>query len=200
MMSGADRKQAILDYAGPLFAAKGIAGCTVRNIADGVGILSGSLYHHFDSKDAIVAAIVESYLEQLTDRYREIVKREQDPTARLGGIILASFSVGEDHPYASEIYQGNRNYFADGDHFARVRQLAQKVHDTWADVIASGVESGAFRADVNQRVFHRFLRDAVFMATRWFKPSEAYGLEELAADTAHIFFEGYTGHGVVPKS
>ena len=53
-----DRRQAILACAAELFATRGVAATTVRQIADEVGILSGSLYHHFESKEAIVDEII----------------------------------------------------------------------------------------------------------------------------------------------
>ena len=48
------RRDEIVALAGEMFAARGFAGTTVREIADAAGILSGSLYHHFDSKESIV--------------------------------------------------------------------------------------------------------------------------------------------------
>ena len=45
-----------------MFARKGIGATTVREIADAVGVLSGSLYHHFESKDTIVDEILNRYV------------------------------------------------------------------------------------------------------------------------------------------
>lgn len=191
-MSLNDRRAKILEHAAALFAQKGINASTVRDIADGVGILSGSLYHHFDSKDAMVEAIVVEYLESLTERYKGVVLQQSDPRARLYELVLASLQVVHEHQHASEIYQANRNYFESRDRFQSVRKLAQEVHELWAEVIDSGVQNGVFRADVDPRVFHRFLRDAVFLASRWYRPSETYGIEELAQDTARIFLDGFT--------
>ena len=182
----------ILEHAAVLFAEKGINASTVRGIADGVGILSGSLYHHFDSKDAIVEAVVVEYLQALTKRYVEVVLPQSDPRARLRDLVLASLEVVHDHHHASEIYQANRNYFEAKDRFLTVRELAAQVHASWVQVIDSGVRAGVFRADVNPRVFHRFLRDAVFLASRWYRPSATYGIEQLAEDTARIFLDGFT--------
>src|SRR5215472_18769414 len=47
------RRARMLELAGELFAQKGYRATTVREIADAAGILSGSLYHHFDSKESI---------------------------------------------------------------------------------------------------------------------------------------------------
>src|SRR5262249_57938903 len=46
-----ERREEILAIAAKIFADKGYASTTVREIADAAGILSGSLYHHFDSKE-----------------------------------------------------------------------------------------------------------------------------------------------------
>lgn len=191
-MPQTDRRTAILEHAAALFAEKGINASTVRGIAEGVGILSGSLYHHFDSKDAMVEAIVVEYLQALTRRYTEEVLPQSNPRDRLHELVLASLQVVHDHAHASEIYQTNRNYFDDKDRFRSVRDLASSVQVTWAEVIESGVRAGVFRSDVNPRVFHRFLRDAVFLASRWHRPTDAYGIQALAEDTARIFLDGFT--------
>ncbi len=52
--AGSERRDEILAIAAQLFAERGFAATTVREIADAAGILSGSLYHHFDSKASMV--------------------------------------------------------------------------------------------------------------------------------------------------
>ena len=69
-----DRRGVILASAAELFARKGVSATTVREIADAVGILSGSLYHHFESKDAIVAEILAGYLRDIQDRYATVLE------------------------------------------------------------------------------------------------------------------------------
>lgn len=187
-----DRRSSIMEHAAALFAEKGINASTVREIARAAGILSGSLYHHFDSKDAIVESIVVEYLQALAQRCTDVALAHSDPGARLHELVLVSLQVMHDHPHASEIYQDNRHSFEDGERFRVVRELASSVHETWAEMIDSGVAAGVFRTDVNARVFHRFLRDAVFLASRWHRPTEIYGIEDLADDTARIFLHGFT--------
>jgi len=187
-----DRRARILEHAALLFAEKGIQATTVRGIADNVGMLSGSLYHYFDSKDAMVEAIIVSYLQDLTQCYTEVVLPHTDARAQLRDLVLASLQVVQAHRHASEVYQANRNYFVGKDRFVIVLELAAQVQSSWAGVIDSGVAAGAFRSDVSARVFHRFLRDAVFLASQWYRPSDDYGVEALAEDTARIFLDGFT--------
>ncbi|MEO5899125.1 MAG: helix-turn-helix domain-containing protein, partial [Ilumatobacteraceae bacterium] len=52
------RRDELLRIASRVFATKGIAAATVRDIAQEAGILSGSLYHHFTSKEEMVREII----------------------------------------------------------------------------------------------------------------------------------------------
>src|SRR5579859_657672 len=86
----ADRHEQILAVAARLFARKGVAATTVREIADEVGILSGSLYHHFDSKEAMDDEILAPYLRDLREACVSVVSGGADPRARLRDLVVVS--------------------------------------------------------------------------------------------------------------
>jgi AcrR family transcriptional regulator len=60
------RRDEILDAAASVFAAEGVR-ASLKEIADACGILPGSLYHHFESKDAILVELVERYRADLAE-------------------------------------------------------------------------------------------------------------------------------------
>ncbi|HKT05811.1 MAG TPA: TetR/AcrR family transcriptional regulator [Rugosimonospora sp.] len=190
-----DRRERILASAAELFALKGVAATTVRQIADKVGILSGSLYHHFESKEAIVDEILTAYLEDLRAQYRQIPPRDADPRTRLQYLVLASLQVVEAYPHATEIYQNDANYLRQYERFGYLRNVAREVQNVWVDVINAGIDQGVFRADLDPRVFYRLVRDGLWMSVRWFRPSRDYPLTRLADDCASIFLDGLTARG-----
>jgi AcrR family transcriptional regulator len=59
-MSGAERKAAIVRAALPLFAQKGFARTTTRDLAKAAGVSEPLLYRHFPSKEALYLAIQNS--------------------------------------------------------------------------------------------------------------------------------------------
>jgi AcrR family transcriptional regulator len=73
---GAARRTEILDTAAALFASKGLR-TSLKEIADACGILPGSLYHHFESKEAIIVELVERYHADL-DALAEDARRRLD--------------------------------------------------------------------------------------------------------------------------
>jgi AcrR family transcriptional regulator len=186
-----DRRDVILERAADLFARQGVAATTVREIADAVGILSGSLYHHFASKDDIVDAIVGSFMDDLVSRYDEVLAATDDSAERLRGLVVASLATVAGHPHATEIYQKDARYLAaTGDGKAPVAENARLIRRAWIGVLEEGVEAGLFRSDVPVSVIYPLLRDGLWLTARWFKPSKTYGYDELAGDYLKVFIDG----------
>jgi TetR/AcrR family transcriptional regulator, cholesterol catabolism regulator len=190
-----DRREVILAQAGKLFARKGVSATTVREIGEAAGILSGSLYHHFKSKEAMVDEILAEYLEHLQESYSQVRREHEDPKECLAGLIAASFHAIEAHRDACEIYQNDFNYLSGLPRFAYLKKRAAELQKAWVEVILAGVEQGELRSDVDPRVFYRFARDAVWLTVRWYKPGGRYRIEELADECTKILMEGYAEIG-----
>jgi AcrR family transcriptional regulator len=190
-----DRREVILTCAATLFARNGVAATTVRQIADEAGILSGSLYHHFESKEAIVDEIISSYLDDLRSRYRTVLAAGGEPRDRLRDLVLVSLETVEAHPHATEIYQNDVNYLSQLDRFGYLKSTAKEVQNTWLEVIKAGIAQGVFRADLDPKIVYRLMRDTVWMSVRWFKPTRDYPTSRLAEDCTAIFLDGLVaGH------
>jgi TetR/AcrR family transcriptional regulator, cholesterol catabolism regulator len=185
-----DRRERILASAAALFARKGVSATTVREIADEAGILSGSLYHHFESKEAMVDEIVTSYLEDLRSRYKRGLDGESHPRTRLHDLIVASLEVVEAHPHATEIYQNDVNYLTQIERFGYLRTAGKEVQQTWLSVIEAGIAEGVIRDDLDPKILYRLMRDAVWLSVRWFKPTAAYPITRLAEDCTSLFLDG----------
>ena len=185
------RRSEILAKAAALFAKQGIATTTVREIADAVGILSGSLYHHFESKEEMVFEIIESYLEDLHERYRTVAAANHEPRDCLEALIRTSFDSLEAHAHACEIYQNDHNYISRLPDYSALKRVSQSTQRIWLDTLVAGVETGVFRADVDPVIFYRFLRDAIWMSIRWQRPGARRADTDLAASCVSVFIEGY---------
>jgi AcrR family transcriptional regulator len=59
-------RQRILDVALELFAARGFAATTTRELSERLGFTKAALYYHFPTKDALLRALVEPVMKQLT--------------------------------------------------------------------------------------------------------------------------------------
>lgn len=68
----------ILDEAEALFAERGFAGATMRDVAEAVGIRTPSLYNHFESKEELYAAVLERGIRPVVDLLAGFVVRRND--------------------------------------------------------------------------------------------------------------------------
>lgn len=186
-----DRKETILTGAARLFALHGVGATTVRMIGDEVGLLSGSLYHHFASKEEMVDAILSSYFADLFRRYDVVLDAADGPVDRLTGLIRASFHSIADHPEACEIYRNDYKHLSASPRFAGLVEATRRVQLTWMAEIDAGVAAGLLRSDLDPSLFYRFARDAVWQSARWFTPSGAHTVDEVADTCLDILLGGF---------
>jgi AcrR family transcriptional regulator len=185
-----NRRDVILREAAALFATRGVAATTVREIADSVGLLSGSLYYHFESKDAIVDELLSSYLVDLRTRYREVIHEDLDPRARIERLVHVSMEVVGAHPHATEIYQNDFNLLGNQPRFSYLKTSAAETRKIWLDALNKGRQAGVFRSDIDPQVLYRIIRDVVWLSVRWQKPGPGRSLMKLADDCTSVLLDG----------
>jgi AcrR family transcriptional regulator len=187
-----DRRELIVSAAAEMFARKGIRSTTVREIADAVGVLSGSLYHYFSSKDEIVQEILMDFLDAIRAGYAEVLARGGGAAETLRDVVLASLKVARERPDATAIYQNELRYLRETPQFKEVQAAAAEVQRVWLNIIERGVADGTFRDDIPPRVFHRLIRDAVWLSGRGQHPDAGYSTEQLADAITSIFLDGFS--------
>jgi AcrR family transcriptional regulator len=195
MTTATDRRAELLDIAARLFAERGLRATTVRDIADAAGILSGSLYHHFDSKESMVDEILRSFLDALFDRYHAISELQLPPRATLEAIVIASFEAIDEHHAAVAIYQAEARRLAEQPRFAYIRDRLTEFRGMWHDVLKAGVKDGTFRHDLDVELSYRFLRDTVWVGVGWYRPGGALAIGAIARQYLTIVLDGIAAPG-----
>src|SRR5215472_3760224 len=145
------RRADMVSIAAELFAQKGYRATTVREIADAAGILSGSLYHHFDSKESIGDEILSGFLDDVLADYRAGVGATDDPREALEMIVRSSSHTLERHAAALTMLQNDWNYFSTQPRFAYLRKDLREIDRIWIGNLERGNEGGIFRAEMVAR-------------------------------------------------
>lgn len=188
--NGAGRRAELLAIAADLFATRGFVATTVREIADAGGILSGSLYHHFDSKEAMVDEILREFLDAQRVAIERIVGEQQDPRTTLTELVRQSFAALHRHRAAIAILQNEGPYLAQFERFSYVRRTLNDFERTWIRVLRDGQSAGVFRPDLNVKLVHRFIRDAVSASVQWYNPRGRLSVQAIAEQYIRIFCDG----------
>jgi AcrR family transcriptional regulator len=164
------RRDELLELAATMFAERGLRATTVRDIADGAGILSGSLYHHFSSKEEMVDELLRSFLDWLFTRYREIVDGEANPLERLKGLFMASFEAIEHRHAQVVIYQDEAQRLLSQPRFSYIEDMNRQQRKMWVEVLNQGIDEGYLRPDLDVDLVYRFIRDTTWVSVRWYQP------------------------------
>lgn len=100
-----ERRTELLAVAAQVFAAQGYDATTVRGIADEAGMLAGSLYHHFDSKESMADEILSTFLTGLRATCGAVLDAGLGPRDTLEALVTASFRHIGRNRAAAAIYR-----------------------------------------------------------------------------------------------
>ena len=184
------RRDQLLAIAATLFAERGFKNTTVRDIADAAGILSGSLYHHFDSKEAMVDELLDSFQTELWKEYDAIEASDMTPRAKLEAVVRASFDAIDHHHSEVAIFQNDAAHLVTFERFAYLGERNNKFEQLWTGLLEAGVASGELRADLDVELVYRFIRDTVWVAVRWYRPGGTLSPSDIADQYLKILLEG----------
>ena len=118
-----DTRTVILDRSIPLFATRGYAGVSMRDIARAVSTSSAALYHHFPNKQALYLAAMERAFADKARTITETVHSEGTALQRLERFIERFTGLIADDPDFRMLLQRE---LLDGDQ-QRLRLLADQV-------------------------------------------------------------------------
>lgn len=192
MTQPATRRDELLQLAATMFAERGLKATTVRDIADSAGILSGSLYHHFKSKEQMVEEVLRDFLDWLFERYQQILSSESTPLDRLTGLFMTSFEAIEHRHAQVVIYQDEAKRLSALDQFGFVDDRNREQRKMWVDLLHEGVADGSFRPDLDVDLVYRFIRDTTWVSVRWYQPGGPLTAEEVGRQYLAIVLGGIT--------
>ena len=184
-----ERRAHLVVLAGELFAQKNYRATTVREIADAAGILSGSLYHHFDSKESIGDEILSSFINEVLADYRGAVASAASPRAAIEQIVRSTSRTLSRHRAALAMLQNDWSYFAAQPRFAYLPKALREIERTWVTQLELGQQSGLFRADLDAKLTYRLLRDVLWIPEQW-RRTRGYSTDQVVDAFLRILFDG----------
>tara|TARA_R110001606_G_scaffold235685_2_gene383520 strand:- start:4950 stop:5549 length:600 start_codon:yes stop_codon:yes gene_type:complete len=187
----ADSKQrdAIVDKAMHLFGKQGFNGTTMRDIANAVGILPGSLYAHINGKEALLLEIVTDGINRFNSAASLQANTEHDPVVRMRNMIIAHIQVVADNPERSQVVFHQWRYLDEGN-IPEALARRREYEDYFIDVFKSGVESGQFRSDVNLRISVLSILGALNWTPEWYSSNGKFSPTEIGENMADSLLSG----------
>lgn len=188
-----ERRRQIAMAAGELFAGQGVQATTVRDIGARVGVLSGSLYHHFRTKRDIVHELMRAYGEELLASYRAASRKGESEGSsagqRLEYLFRACVRANLEHPNETTMLIHEQDRLFRLPEFAYIHEMVDQVEAIFVAVIRQGMHSGEFRADVAPAFAYRMMMDVMGAVQRWYDPDE-FSEDEIVGAWLDVFMRG----------
>jgi AcrR family transcriptional regulator len=186
----AERRAELLATAAEVFASQGYSATTVRKVADAAGILGGSLYYHFDSKESMADEILRTFLDEMWAGYERVLDSGLSARDTLEAIVVESFRSIDRHRPAVVLYQNESKHLAAGERFHYLLDSQRRFEEMWLSLLDRGVKEGAFRADLDRTLVYRFIRDTVWLAANWYQHGGRLSADDIAKQYLAMFLEG----------
>ena len=170
-MSAAKTRGEILAVSAPLFAERGVAGTTMRAIADGCSIKAASLYHHFASKDEIVAELMTQSSAHVVELYDTIRAADFDPAAKVEALMRATLTNFRLHRNSARMFYENPSYVLTAPLLQRVRDDAVANDALWVEAIDEAIAAGVIRDDIDPARLKVVLRTMMLSISRGIDPA-----------------------------
>jgi AcrR family transcriptional regulator len=183
----ADGKQrsAIISSAMHLFGKQGFTGTSMRDIANAVGLLPGSLYAHINGKEGLLFEIVTDGIGRFIAAVQSHASADSDPVERMRKMIVAHVEVVADNPERSQVVFHQWRYL-EGDNLPEAIARRHEYENYFIRVFQDGVAAGKFRPEINYRIAVLSILGALNWTPEWFSPNgklSASSVGECMADT-----------------
>jgi AcrR family transcriptional regulator len=183
-----NRRQELLQHAARLFRLQGYAATTTRNIAAAAGMRAGSPFYHFESKAALLFAVMEQGMRGALQRQAaavQAVPARAAPQTLLRGLVRAHFDVllgpGSDF-IPVMLYEWRSLKPAQRD---QISKLQRDYEAAWADALQALSAAGSIRAEA--RVARLMMLGALNWSVQWYKPKQGASLDELTEQAMLLF-------------
>ncbi|HZP28696.1 MAG TPA: TetR/AcrR family transcriptional regulator [Acidimicrobiia bacterium] len=155
------RRDEIVVIAKNLFAEKGYAATSTRDIAEACGLLPGSLYSHFRSKAQILEMIIAPFSTRLVDEQRAVLAAGGRGADRLEAMIRRVVALCADHAAEIRILHYDWPHVSGADDLHALVVHGNETLDLWLQVLAQGVEDGSLRATMQPELAVRAITSTI---------------------------------------
>lgn len=167
-----------------LFGKQGFTGTSMRDIANAVGLLPGSLYAHIESKEALLFDIVAGGIGQFIAAVESASSNTSDPVDKLRKMIIAHVEIVAENPERSQVVFHQWRYLGT-ESLPDAVERRKQYESYFIEAIRTGANAGVFKPALNLRITVLTILGALNWTPEWFSPTgqlSATALGTLMAD------------------
>ena len=183
-----NRRGDIVHAAGRLFAEKGYAATTIRDIAGAVAMQSGSPFYHFKTKQDMLRAVVLEGMGAINSAVAQAASAGKTPRATFEAMLRAHLeqllgAAGRD--FAATLLHESRHL--DPAELAEVVVLKDRYEAMWQKALRGLKQAGLIADD--SRVARLFLLGALNWTVQWYRPDGSKSVAQIARQLSSLLLK-----------
>ena len=180
-----NRRADLIRVSARLFRDRGYDGTTIRDIADAVGMRSGSPFYHFKSKQEILAAVMEEGLLSCLPAVERIVGADLAPRAKFRALVRAHLEtvLAEGHDFIPVLLYDWRALSPELR--AGIVALRDRYDQLWQAALTELKQAQLIKSD--SKVARLLLMGAINFSVQWYQPGKGCTLDQLADEAVDMF-------------
>lgn len=144
-----ERQQEIIDATIELINSKGIQGFTIKNIAKIVGVTEPAIYRHFDSKTAILVALLDLLKENSSQIYGNKLVIEDTVISKIESIFENHFKIFKKMPALSSVVFSEELFRNDKSLSEKISEVIDYNTKILFGIVVEGQKRGEITSDVD---------------------------------------------------
>ena len=192
-------EETILRAAAHLFRERGLAGTSIRAIAEAAGVFPGSLTYRFRTKEDLVVALSERAVAYAIDEVRREIAASDDPLERirLGMRTHLRLLLSEDDAVYVLVFDWHR--FPERTR-ARLLQTRRRYDALWEGLCYAAAGSGQLASGLDMGLVKRFWFGAMNSVALWYDPHGAMSPDQIADAFSTLLAVGTLAPNARPQS
>lgn len=178
----------ILDAAAQIFSRKGFHAASMQDIAQAVHLQKASLYHHVNSKQDILLALLDRALDLLIEQLEQVIEQPLEPEEKLRQAMITYLQTLLEHRDLASVLLLEYRSLEDQYRSSHIPRRDRFEH-LWRDLIGEGIAQGVFCCP-NPGLAGRALLGVMNWSITWYRPDGPLDAPEIATQFADLFICG----------
>jgi AcrR family transcriptional regulator len=179
----------ILTQAAALFSAQGYMRSSIADLADACQLSRGALYHYFDSKEAILFAILDAHIREMIARVEAAVSEGGSTLAQFRNVIRTIVEVNAKSPHEQRVLIHDLS-FLNEDEQQLLKNLERQLVDILTDLLVRLDAEGKI-VRRTRKIYTMILFGIINYTYTWYDPKGGISPREFADIAIDLFLNGF---------
>jgi len=186
----------ILTNAARLFSAQGYMRCSIADLADACKLSRGALYHYFDSKEAILFALLDAHIREMIEHVETAVAAGGPTLTQFQNVVREIVEVNAKSPHEQRVLLHDLSFLNEEEQ-RTIKDLERQLVDIVTDLLVRLDAEGRI-VKRTKKIYTMMLFGIINYTYTWYDPKGGIGPKEFADMAVELFLRGFAP-GTVAK-